>query len=110
MSENGVKIVIHVRDERRLTTVLNYLSVTFPLAGLLRGFRLIWLRDKSISHSSAGVPCKYVMSVMDHLTRYALFIPIPNKSANTVARMLVDRVFTTFAIPEKFTFRFREGI
>ena len=56
---------------------------------------------KSISHSSAGVRCKYVMSVMDHLTRYALFIPIPNKSANTVARMLVDRAFTTFAIPEK---------
>ncbi|CAN0027382.1 unnamed protein product, partial [Sphacelaria rigidula] len=54
---------------------------------------------KTISNSSAGVPCRYVMSVMDHLTRYALFIPIPNKCAVTVARMLVDRVLSTFGIP-----------
>ncbi|MEM7282981.1 MAG: DDE-type integrase/transposase/recombinase [Pseudomonadota bacterium] len=56
---------------------------------------------KTISQSSAGVPCKYVMSVMDHLTRYALFVPIPNKSAVTVAQALIDRVLSTFGIPEK---------
>ena len=31
------------------------------------------VEQKIISNSPAGVPCKYLMFVMDHLTRYALF-------------------------------------
>ena len=51
--------------------------------------------------SNAGALCKYVLSVMDHLTRYALLIPVPNKEPASIAKILIDRVITTFGIPEK---------
>ena len=38
---------------------------------------------------------------MDHLTWYALLIPVPNKDAKSIAKTLIDRVITTFGIPEE---------
>ena len=55
---------------------------------------------KSNSLSAAGVPCKYVLTMMDHLTRFAVFTPIPNKSAETVARVIIERIISIFGPPE----------
>lgn len=55
---------------------------------------------KTISKSAVGAPCKYVLSMMDHLTRYAVLTPIPNKSAETVAKVIIDRIISTFGPPE----------
>ena len=53
-----------------------------------RAFERIWVdlvEYKVESVSAAGVRCKYVLSMMDHLTRFTVLTPIPNKSAVTVA-------------------------
>ena len=44
--------------------------------------------------------CKYVLSVIHHLTRFVILEGIPDKEANTIARALVDRVFSVFGVPE----------
>ena len=40
------------------------------------------------------------MSVIDHLTHLVILTAIPNKEATTIARTLVDRVFSVFGVPE----------
>ena len=55
---------------------------------------------KSMSRSSTGVPCKYVLSMMDHLTRFAILTPVPNKTAETIARVIIDRLISIFGPPE----------
>ena len=55
---------------------------------------------KSLSKSATGVPCKFVLSIMDHLTRFAILTPIPNKAAETVARVIIDRLISVFGPPE----------
>ena len=39
--------------------------------------------------------------MMDHLTRFTVLIPIPNKSAVTVAQAIIDRIISIFGSPEK---------
>jgi len=43
---------------------------------------------------------KYILSVMDHFTRYSEFIPLPDQTAETVARALVHRIITKFGVPK----------
>ena len=38
--------------------------------------------------------------MMDHLTRFTLLTPIPNKSADTVAKAIIDRITGVFGRPE----------
>jgi len=40
------------------------------------------------------------MSVIDHLTRYLILVPVPNKRAFTIAHVLVERVFSVLYHPE----------
>lgn len=42
---------------------------------------------------------KYILSVVDVLTRYAIAAPMPDKTAVTVARTLVNHVFAPFGPP-----------
>lgn len=46
---------------------------------------------------------KYLLSVIDHLACFAIIVilaAIPDKSAQTVARLLVERAFSVFGLPE----------
>ena len=43
---------------------------------------------------------RFILSVIDHLTRFVILIAIKNKEATTVVRNLVDRVFSVFGPPE----------
>ena len=44
--------------------------------------------------------CKYVLSVIDHLTRFISLAAVSNKEATTIARTFMDRVLSVFGIPE----------
>ncbi len=44
---------------------------------------------------------KYVLTVQDDLSKFMLAMPIQNKSADTVARNLVENVFLKYGFPEK---------
>ena len=55
---------------------------------------------KSVSTSAAGIECKYVLSMMDHLTRFAVLLPVRNETAETVANAIIERVISIFGPPE----------
>ena len=43
---------------------------------------------------------RFILSVIDHLTRYVVLIPIQDKAARTVVRHVIERVFSVFGPPE----------
>ena len=53
-----------------------------------------------VEYKTLSQGCKYVLSVIDHLTRFVILAAIPNKEATAIARTLVDRVFSVFGVPE----------
>lgn len=42
----------------------------------------------------------YILSVMDHFTRYCEFVPLPDQTAESIARGIVQRVITKFGVPK----------
>lgn len=50
-------------------------------------------------YAPSGVLCKDVLSIIDHLTRSALLVPLPNKEALTVANALIERAIGIFGPP-----------
>lgn len=42
---------------------------------------------------------KYILTVIDHFTRYAEFIALPDQTAETVAQALVQRIITKIGVP-----------
>ena len=46
---------------------------------------------------------RYVLSFIDHMSRYLQLIPLPNKDAETVAKAFMDNFVTLFGIPKMLT-------
>lgn len=44
---------------------------------------------------------RYLLTFMDYLTRYCEAIPIPNQTAETVAREFVQKIITRYGVPSK---------
>lgn len=94
-SATGAKCAKHAKEGKHPTAVRNYQRVTYLCSNRLSEYRLIlW------STNNTGVYCKYVLSMMDHLTRFAVLTPIPNKSAETVANVLIEKIISIFGPPE----------
>ena len=55
---------------------------------------------KSVSTSAARIECKYVLSMVDHLTRFAVLVPVRDKAAETVAQAIIERIISIFGPPE----------
>lgn len=54
---------------------------------------------KSLSMPAACVQCKCVLFILDHVTRFAMLTLIPNKSADTVSKALIDRIICVLDPP-----------
>lgn len=54
--------------------------------------------------------CRFMLSVIDHITRFVILIPIKNKEATTVVNTLVGRVFFGVWGTGNFAFRPRKRI
>ena len=53
-----------------------------------------------VEYKTISKGCKYVLSDIDHSTRYVILMAVPDKSATTtIARVLVYRVFAVFGVP-----------
>nr|XP_027216507.1 uncharacterized protein LOC113809181 [Penaeus vannamei] len=46
---------------------------------------------------------RYLLSIIDHMSRYLQLIPLPNKSAQTIADAFVEHYFTLFGVPRMLT-------
>ena len=53
-----------------------------------------------VEYRSPSEGNRFILSVIDHLTRFLILIPIKSKEAAVVVRHLVDRVFSVFGPPE----------
>jgi len=43
----------------------------------------------------------FIITAMDHFTKYAFAMPVRNHEATTVARFLVDKIITQFGAPRQ---------
>ena len=43
---------------------------------------------------------RFILSVIDHLSRFVILIPIKDKAARTIVRHVIERVFSVFDPPE----------
>jgi len=50
-------------------------------------------------HPLSGKGNKFIITVIDHFTKYAFAFPVRNHEAKTVAKYLVERVFLTHGVP-----------
>ena len=53
-----------------------------------------------VEYKSKSERSRFILSVIDHLTRFLILIPIKSKKAAVVARHLFARVFSVFGRPE----------
>ena len=51
---------------------------------------------KTESVSPTGLKCSYALTSIDHLTRFAVLVALPDKKEQTIAKALVERVFGIF--------------
>ena len=57
--------------------------------------------DISGNHSRSRTGCEYILTAMDHFTKRAEAFPIRDHKAHTVAKVLLDRLFSRFGMPEE---------
>ena len=53
-----------------------------------------------VEYKSLSQGNRFIRSVIDHLTRFVILIPIKDKSARTIVRHLIERMFSVFGPPE----------
>ena len=52
------------------------------------------------SVSPTGLKCLYDLTIIDHFTRFAMLVALPDKKEPTIVKALVERVFGVFGPPE----------
>ena len=52
--------------------------------------------DITGTHPRSRTGCEYILTVMDHFTKWAEAFPIRDHKAHTVAKVLLDRLFSRF--------------
>ena len=55
--------------------------------------------DKTGPHPTSSAGHKYMLTMVDHFSKWAEAFPIRNQEATTVAKVLMDRVFCYFGTP-----------
>ena len=53
-----------------------------------------------VEYKSLSQGNRFILSVIDHFTRFVVLIPIKDKAARTIVRHLIERVFSVFGPPE----------
>jgi len=57
--------------------------------------------DVTGSHPRSSKGNVYIITTIDHFTKYAFAMPVRNHEATTVARFLVDKIFVQFGAPRQ---------
>ena len=53
-----------------------------------------------VEYKSLSEGNRFILSAIDHLTRFVVLTPIKDKPARTIVRHLIGRVFSVFGPPE----------
>jgi len=57
--------------------------------------------DVTGSHPRSSKKNVFIITAIDHFTKYTFAMPARNHEATTVARFLVDKIFTQFGTPRQ---------
>ena len=57
---------------------------------------------KTESASPTGLKYSYALTIIDHFTRFAAFVALPDKKEQTIVKALVERVFGILGPPETY--------
>ena len=71
-----------------------------PAEGSFQAISVDLVEYKSLSISAAGIECKYVLSMKDHLTRFSIPLTVRDKAAKTVAKAIIKIIKSTSGPPE----------
>ena len=55
---------------------------------------------KTESVSPTGLKCSYALTIIDHFTRFAALVALPDNKEQTITKALVERVFSIFGPPK----------
>ena len=57
--------------------------------------------DITGTHPRLRTGCEYILTALDHFTKWADALPIRDHKAHTVEKVLLDRLFSRFGMPEE---------
>ena len=95
-SKLGARIAMPTNDGKHRLADPSYPQVTYPLIAHFMDF----VEYKTESVSPIGLECSYALTIIDHLTRFAVLVALPDKKEEVIAKALVERVFGIFGQPE----------
>ena len=81
---------------RRAKLPTSHLPVDRPFQRI--SIDLVGYETESVSPT--GPKCLYALTIIDHLTRLAVLVALPDKKEETIAKALVERVLGIFGPPE----------
>ena len=71
-----------------------------PLDRLFQHVPIDLVEYKTELVSPTGLKCSNALTIVDHFTRFAVLVALPDKKVQTIAKALVKRVFGIFGPPE----------
>uniref|UniRef100_A0A914HF90 RNA-directed DNA polymerase n=1 Tax=Globodera rostochiensis TaxID=31243 RepID=A0A914HF90_GLORO len=86
------RICAHTRTARAKEPPLNVVQSTEPL-------ELVCMDILDVGPSLSNQ--KYICVIVDHFTKYVIAEPVPNKSAEAVAKVFVEKLVLIFGTPER---------
>ena len=89
---------------RRCDRCASYYRGPIPKQGLLSEFRVgepmeRWGIDITGPHPTSSAGHRYILTAIDYFTRWVEAFPMRNQEAKTVAKLLVDQVFSRYGVP-----------
>ena len=86
----------HKSPHRRAKLPTGHLHVDRPFQRV--SIDLVEFKTKSVSPT--GLKYSYALTIIDHLTQFAVLVALPDKKEQIIAKTLVERVFGIFESPE----------
>ena len=99
MSKLGARIARPANVGKHRIAGPSYPQVNYPLIAHSTCFNRS-CQYKTESVSPTGLKCSYALTIIDHLTRFAVLVALPDKKEQTIAKALVEWVFGIFGPPE----------
>ena len=99
-SKLGVRIVMPANDGKLRIAGPSYPQVIYPLSLISTCFNRSCRIQNRISILNRTEVRSYALTIIDHLTRFAVLVALQDKKEHTVAKALVERIFGIFEPPE----------
>ena len=97
-SKLGVRTAMPANAVKHRIAGPSYLQVTYPLTidPPFQRVSIDIVKYKTESVSPTELKCSYALTIIDHLTRFAVLVALPDKKDHTIGKSFVKRAFGIF--------------